>query len=189
MLCMKLDEHAGRELIALARECIELTLRDARLPPLPRRAYDPRLQQPRSAFVTLRADGKLRGCCGSLSTSRPLVEGIWHRAWASASLDPRFPPLAIHERPATRLHLSVLQPLRTIRAESEEALIEQLRPGRDGLVLAHNGTRVTFLPAVWRQLPDARQFVRCLKAKAGWREDFWAPDVEVAVYEVDEFDE
>lgn len=184
-----LDEHNGRELIALARECIELTLRNAMLPTLPTRTYEPRLQQARSAFVTLLVGGDLRGCCGSIGASRPLAQEVWNNAWASACRDPRFPPLAAHEWPLTRVQVSVLQPLQAIRVESEEALIERLQPGRDGLVLERNGARATFLPSVWQQLPDAREFVRQLKAKAGWHENFWAPDIEVSLYGVEEFGE
>jgi AMMECR1 domain-containing protein len=61
-------------------------------------------------------------------------------------------------------------------------LLSQLRPGEDGLVLAWRGTRATFLPKVWEQVGEPGEFLRHLKHKAGWREDFWAADVEVWRY-------
>jgi hypothetical protein len=43
------------------------------------------------------------------------------------------------------------------------------------------------LPAVWEQLPDARQFIRHLKLKAGWPADFWPPDMQVWRYVTESF--
>jgi AMMECR1 domain-containing protein len=106
---MKLDEHDGRELIVLARECIDTSLRLGRLPALPEVSYRPSLQRLRSAFVTLRARDELRGCCGSIQPSRSLAEEVWHNAWASAFRDPRFPPLSASEWSSAHVHISALE--------------------------------------------------------------------------------
>ena len=37
-------------------------------------------------------------------------------------------------------------------------LIAQLRPGVDGLILACDGRRGTFLPQVWEQIPEAIRY-------------------------------
>lgn len=186
---MKLEPHDGRDLIALARECIDESLRLRTFPPLPKRDYRPALRQPRSAFVTLRTREHLRGCCGSVEATRALAEEVWHDAWASAFRDPRFPPLSATEWPAVHLHISVLEQPRPIEVASEEALIARLRPGIDGLIVEWNGARATFLPSVWEHLKDPREFVRELKAKAGWSADFWAADIRASIYAVEEFDE
>src|SRR5690606_22674759 len=135
---MKLEDRDGRELIGLARECIESALRAQAVPPLPLRDYRPALRQARSAFVTLRSREQLRGCCGSIEPTRPLAEEIWQDAWASAFRDPRFPPLSAPEWPTIHLHVSVLELPRPIEVASEEELIARLRPGIDGLVLECN---------------------------------------------------
>jgi AMMECR1 domain-containing protein len=66
--------------------------------------------------------------------------------------------------------------------ESESDLIRQLRPGVDGLLLEVGFHRGTFLPTVWRALPDSRLFLRKLKTKAGLSEDFWSEDLTVRRY-------
>jgi AMMECR1 domain-containing protein len=53
-------------------------------------------------------------------------------------------------------------------------------------VIAWRGTRATFLPKVWEQVGSADEFLRRLKHKAGWAEDFWADDIEVWRYETDD---
>ena len=58
----------------------------------------------------------------------------------------------------------VLVPL-TVR--SGEALLAQLRPGEDGLIIFSGCRSATFLPQVWEQLPEPQQFLAALKHKAG----------------------
>lgn len=186
---MPLDGAARGELIALARESIERALTLHALAPFPQRDFSPALLEHRSAFVTLRIGTSLRGCCGSIEPTRPLFQEVWRSAWASAFSDPRFPPLASHEWPSTHVHLSVLERPESIDGSSEQRLLEQLRPGIDGLILELGSARTTFLPAVWEQLPDPREFLRHLKLKAGWREDFWSPHIKAERYTAESFGE
>jgi AMMECR1 domain-containing protein len=70
---------------------------------------------------------------------------------------------------------------------SELELLELLRPRIDGVILQAGDRRSTFLPAVWEQLPDAQQFIRHLKLKAGWPADFWPADMQVWRYTTESF--
>jgi hypothetical protein len=143
------------------------------------------LRRAQASFVTLTIDDRLRGCCGSLEARQALVTDVWSNAQASAFRDPRFDPLQSWEWSAVDLEVSVLSPLERIYVRSEIDLLRELRPGVDGLVVAWQGMRATFLPKVWEQLPEPRVFLQHLKQKAGWPADFWAPDVEVWRYGTD----
>jgi len=143
------------------------------------------LSELRASFVTLTIGGTLRGCCGSLEPARALAHDVWRNARASAFNDPRFPPLAAAEWPRAALEVSVLTPCVPVPVTVEDELLLQLVPGRDGLVLAWRGMRATFLPKVWEQLREPREFLRHLKHKAGWAEEFWAADLEVWRYEAE----
>jgi len=153
-------------------------------PPDARRLLQP-LAEHRASFVTLTLDRALRGCCGTLEPARPLLLDIWHNAQASAFHDPRFPPLTLAEWRGVELEVSVLTPCERVAVASEQELLLLLVPGRDGLVLAWNGMRATFLPKVWEQVGSPREFLRRLKHKAGWAADFWAADLEVWRYETE----
>ncbi|MFO1303325.1 MAG: AmmeMemoRadiSam system protein A [Burkholderiales bacterium] len=177
--------NLGSALILLARNAIATELRvDAAFAPTP-----PELDRPGATFVTLRAQGELRGCIGSLEAWRPLAEDVRANAIAAAFRDPRFPPLSRGEFTAIAIEVSLLHPAEPVPAEHERALLAALRPGVDGLVLECARRRATFLPQVWEQIPDARDFVRALKRKAGLPEDFWSEDVRVSRYGVDKFEE
>jgi uncharacterized protein len=133
----------------------------------PERASSASLLEPRATFTTLELEGELRGCCGTIEPQRPLLHDVWYNAWKSAYADPRFPPVSAAELSALEFTISVLTPLDPIPARSEADLIAALQPGVDGLVLACGTARATFLPAVWRFLPEPREFVAHLRRKAG----------------------
>lgn len=62
-----------------------------------------------------------------------------------------------------------------MEAAQRKGLLDQLQPGRDGLVLQAGARRATFLPAVWEQLPDPETFLDALLQKAGLAPGSW-PD-------------
>lgn len=185
---MTIDAHDRSELLGLARGSIERGLAGAGPAPAPLVAV-PALNEIRASFVTLRTNRNLRGCCGSIEPRYALAEDVWRNAWASAFADPRFVPLAPEEFSALDVHISVLTPLERMSVSSEQELLTLLRPDHDGLMLQLGAARATFLPAVWETLADPAQFVGELKLKAGWRADFWSPDIEAWRYETESFGE
>lgn len=170
----------GRVLLALARAALEEAL-GGRPAATPEQAW---LERPGACFVTLKLDGRLRGCIGSMTPRRPLAEDVRENACAAALRDPRFPPVTASELPRLRLELSLLSPLEEIDCAGEEELTALLRPGVDGLLLEHGSHRGTFLPAVWESLRTPAEFVCRLKVKAGLPEDFWAPQMRIWRYTV-----
>ena len=170
----------GRVLLRLARDAIASAFGHTPAP-LPTDAW---LQEPGAAFVTLTRDGELRGCIGSLEAHRPLIDDVRANARAAAFHDPRFAPLSARELDAVRVEVSLLSPLQPIAFADEADAIAQLRPGVDGVLLEQGLNRGTFLPQVWEQLPEPRQFMAHLKMKAGLPPDFWSPAVRLYRYTV-----
>jgi AmmeMemoRadiSam system protein B/AmmeMemoRadiSam system protein A len=144
--------------------------------------YPPKLRENRASFVTLHRQEKLRGCIGSLDAFRALVVDVADRAFAAGFRDPRFPPLRHQELAEIAIEISVLSPLESLRFDSEQDLIAQLRPAVDGLLLRVGATRGTLLPSVWESVPDPQTFLHHLKRKAGLPEDFWSSEIEVSRY-------
>lgn len=99
--------------------------------------------------------------------------------------DPRFPPLTENELAGLGLDVSILSHPRPIPAASVAELAAALEPDRDGLILGLGRRRALFLPSVWRQLPDGREFVRHLLLKAGL--DGWPEELEAARFRVELF--
>lgn len=175
----------GATLLPIARAAIAQALgRDVAEP------HDaPWLQEPGACFVTLTQDGQLRGCIGSLQARRSIRDDVRANAAAAALRDPRFAPLRLAELEQTRISISVLSPMRTMRFDSEADAMAQLLPGVDGLVLEFGAQRSTFLPQVWEQLPAVERFLSELKCKAGLAPDFWAAGIRLQRYSVAKWEE
>lgn len=181
--------NAGQQQILrdIARESIRHGIQYGTALPVSEDRYDETLQTPRATFVTLHLHGQLRGCIGTLEAWRPLVRDVSDNAFAAAFRDPRFPPLQQDEFSALDVHISILTPPQAMQFSSEDDLLHQIEPGRDGLVLEESHFRGTFLPSVWESLPEKVDFLRHLKRKAGLPEDYWSDSLKVSRYRVQEF--
>jgi hypothetical protein len=169
------------QLLAVAVRAIDRGLHGERF--APRVAdYPPALAVPRATFVTLHVATRLRGCIGTLEARRALVEDVSANAYAAAFEDPRFPALTRAEYPRLDIHISMLTAPQPLPVASEAELLAQLRPFVDGLILSEGARRGTFLPSVWEQLSDPREFLRHLKRKAGLPDDYWSAAIEVQRY-------
>ena len=177
----------GPVLIALAHHAIATKL------DIPHTAISPNdhawLAKNAASFVTLTLHGQLRGCIGTLEAYRPLIDDVRSNAVAAAVHDPRFTPLSRSEYDAIRIEVSVLSEMQCVNAQDEHSAIANIRPGIDGVVLQYGTHKATFLPQVWDQLPDPRQFLAHLKEKAGLSPNFWHPDMQLHIYQVNKFHE
>jgi AmmeMemoRadiSam system protein B/AmmeMemoRadiSam system protein A len=142
------------------------------------------LQRPGAAFVTLKQKGQLRGCIGSLSVHRSLIDDVRANARAAAFQDPRFKPLRFEELALTSIGVSLLSALQSMAFSDEADALSQLRPGIDGIVFECGRHRSTFLPQVWENLPEPRRFLGELKRKAGLAPEFWDAGVRLSRYTV-----
>lgn len=186
---MNLDTPERNKLLAIAKQSIEAGLDQLRWVAMPQMTLAAALNEHRGSFVTLRIHKQLRGCCGNLTADHAVSEDVWRNAWASAFADPRFAPLEREEWPEADVQISILSSLETVSVQSEEQLLEILRPNIDGLVLERDEARATFLPEVWEQLPNPAEFVRHLKEKAGWPGTSWSRQIKVQRYTTENFGE
>lgn len=146
------------------------------------------LEEQGACFVTLRSRGQLRGCVGTVRAWRPLREDVWSNARAAAFSDTRFPRLVAEEMPDITVEVSLLSPPEPVLVTCQDDACRVLTPS-DGVIFEWGDCRSTFLPQVWEQLPDPRDFFAHLKRKAGLPPDFWAPDVRLWRYGVTKWEE
>ena len=149
--------------------------------------YSSDLQQNLASFVTLHKNGELRGCIGALEAQQPLINDISEHAYAAAFQDPRFSVLQDNEYEQLELEISVLGKPELMTFESEKDLLQQIRPDVDGLIIEYGYNRGTFLPSVWQQLPDKKEFLNHLKMKAGLPVHWWDNAAKISRYETFSF--
>jgi hypothetical protein len=168
-------------MLDLARSAIAAHL-DRRTPVAP--ALEGRLADIAGAFVSLHAAGDLRGCIGHIEADEPLGVVVPRCAVAACSADPRFPPVVAAELAALDIELSLLGPLEHVNA------IDEIRVGRDGLVVESGWRRGLLLPQVateWKW--DLAAFLEHACRKAGLPPDAWKRGATLWRFEAEVFSE
>lgn len=170
-----LSEGARRRLLEIARASIEGYLRTGNL--LHLQEEDQELLQPLAVFVSLKRAGMLRGCVGSVEAEEPLYLAVSSCAVASATRDPRFPPLTLEELPSTTIEISILSPLKRMIHPAE------IQVGRHGLLVSHGHRHGLLLPQVAFEMGwDREMLLRHVCLKAGLPQEAWQQGAEVHLF-------
>mgnify|MGYP000886600524 CR=1 FL=1 len=141
-------------------------------------ALDALRAQDRAVFVTLREEGQLRGCIGSLVPEEALYQSVHNNAVNAALRDPRFSPLRDEERTNLSVSVSILGPIRDVADASA------FRPGQHGIILRKGPARAVFLPEVAVEQGWTREeTLSYLSRKAGLAEDAWRRGARFQVFE------
>ena len=187
----KLTLEEQKILLRLAREAIERVVKGEELPALDQSSLPPSLHEAGSSFITLTEQGELRGCIGSLDPYESLAEDVREHAVAAALQDPRFPPVREAELNGIQIEVSRLTPPRPLEYKDANDLLSKLHPYVDGVILRDSFYhRATFLPQVWKKIPDPAEFLNNLCYKMGVKPDLWrTKHLEVLTYQVEEFHE
>ncbi|MFP4446154.1 MAG: AmmeMemoRadiSam system protein B [Desulfosudaceae bacterium] len=190
MASKKLTKSQGEALVQLARKTILESLGIKTDGPENDLESDPALQEHRGTFVTLNKNDQLRGCIGSLTADESIVSGVKRNAVNAAFQDPRFPKLSRDEIDDIGIEVSILTDPQPLEYDDANDLLAKLCPDVDGVIIKKGLARATFLPQVWKQLPDRAVFLEHLCAKAGLPPNAWEQgDLEVYTYQVQYFAE
>jgi len=170
-------------LLEVARQAIEAVVRSQAVSPEPR---EEKLLNARSGcFVTIKQDGKLRGCIGNFQSELPLFKEVAEMAAASATKDPRFYPLQEDDLGNISLDISVLSPLEKIDD------IDMIEVGVHGIYLEKGYYRGVLLPQVATEHGwDRKTFLKQTCLKAGLPTDAWqAEDTDIYIFSAQIFGE
>jgi len=183
----ELGEAGRARLLEVARLSLASCAETGRAVQVDPAREEPALQRLGASFVTLRREGALRGCVGSVEATRPLVLDVAENTRAAALRDRRFSPVSPGEVPSIEVSLSVLSPMERIAAPDEATLAANLEPGVHGLMLVRGPRRGVLLPQVWGDLPDASAFIDTVRRKAGMKRDFYDDALEAYRFTVTKF--
>ena len=150
--------------VRLARYTIETFVETGNIPEIPRGLPEELYQNRAGAFVSLKEDGRLRGCIGTIQAVRgSLAEEIMHNAVSACSEDPRFAPVEAGE--VDRLFISV-----DVLGETEKVSSpEELDVTRYGVIVTRGAKRGLLLPNL-EGVDTIEQQIAIAKQKAGIRD-------------------
>lgn len=182
------DDEEQQLLLDLARDTVELYVREKKTPEVNKADLTDTLKEVRGCFVTLNKQGRLRGCIGHILPQRPLWECIVENAVNAATADSRFLPVTPDELDDIHIDISVLTLPQELAYDSPESLLAQLRPGVDGVVLRSGFRTSTYLPQVWDMFASKESFLQSLCRKQGSPDDCWK-EAKISVYQAQVFEE
>jgi len=164
--------------VQLARQSIIYYLKNKKRLSLPDN-LPPELTEKRAGvFVSLKKNGKLRGCIGTfLPTQDNIALEIIENAISAAVHDPRFSPVTLDEVEKLTISVDILS------APEEVKDISELDPKKYGIIVSHGYKKGLLLPdlegvdTVEQQIDIARQ-----KAGIYVNEDFKIERFEVKRY-------
>ena len=165
-------------LLQLAHEAILATLENRAQRPFTTSVH---LSELRGAFTTVYSNGQLRGCVGYPTAVLPLDRTVVETAQSAAFDDPRFVPVSLSEAQHLQISISVLSPVKPIRAEDVVV-------GRHGLIVSQAGHRGLLLPQVpvehgWDRVTFLEQTCR----KAGLAPDAWKRGAVIEAFTAEVF--
>jgi hypothetical protein len=165
-ILMELNKKEKEDLLGIAKHSIAYYLESRRKPTVKEIGFYG------AAFVTLMEKGELRGCIGTLDAFRDLASDVSENAMNAAFGDPRFDALDRSELNDINIEVSVLTPKEKFSGTNNE-FMAYIRKEKCGVIIEKGWNRATFLPDVWKMLPDIDSFLSELSLKAGLPKDGW----------------
>lgn len=164
-----------KELLAIARQTIIGQVTSGTAPEIT--AASPGLAGQQGCFVTIKQQGRLRGCIGNFISDKPLYRLVQEMAVAAATQDPRFYPLKPDDLADFELEISVLSPLRKISS------VNEIQVGTHGIYVVKNTYRGVLLPQVATEYGwDRETFLKHTCLKAGLSEHAWKKDCDIYIF-------
>lgn len=150
--------------VRLARYTVEAFVKTGSLPEMPEGLPEELYKSRAGAFVSLKEDGRLRGCIGTIRAVREsLAEEIMHNAVSACSEDTRFSP--VEEWEVDRLTISV-----DVLGETEKiSSPEELDVTRYGVIVTKGARRGLLLPNL-EGVDTVEEQIAIAKQKAGIRD-------------------
>ncbi len=144
----------------------------------------PESKSEHGVFVTLRTDGKLRGCIGRLTSHTPLRNLVSKMAISAVLDDTRFQNnrIEISELDDLQVEISILSPLKRVKNPLDFELT------RHGVFIKRGGKSGCFLPQVALETGWSKEefLAQCCYVKAGLSPDAWQhKDTEVYIFTVE----
>ena len=174
MLSMKQGEKA----IDFARQILSETVNNKKSP---REKLPSIFDEKYGVFTTLHTypSHQLRGCIGIPEPVMPLKKALVESA-QSVTHDPRFPVLKANELDEIIVEITVLTKPEIINEKKTDCILEEIKIGRDGLIIEQGYFKGLLLPQVpVEQRWDKKTFVEHTCLKAGLSTDAWTDEKTV----------
>ena len=170
---MILSDHDGENIVKTSRAAVTEYLKTGKKTNLDE-DFKSKFSYNSGVFVTLNKKENLRGCIGFPTPVKKLYQSLVDAAIASATEDPRFPPVKYEELNEISFEVTVLTPPKEVKVTNPNEYLDKIKVGRDGLIVKWEFGSGLLLPQVpveygWNE----EEFLNHTCEKAGAPFDCW----------------
>src|SRR6056297_318802 len=169
-------EEEKRKMIQIARKSLNTYIMHKKIPNM-KIKYE-KLYEKRGVFVTLKKNGRLRGCLGYIYPRQKIYRAISNLAISAAVNDYRFPSVTKNELDDIDIEISILTRPKKIKDTGKIIL------GKHGVIIEKGNKRGVYLPQVAKETGwNKTEFLNHLcHDKAGLKKEAWKNDKSVDIY-------
>lgn len=170
---MILSEHDGENIVKTARATVTEYLKTRKKINVDE-DFKSKFSYNSGVFVTLNKKENLRGCIGFPTPVKKLYQSLVDAAIASATEDPRFPPVKYEELNEITFEVTILTSPKEVKVTNPHEYLDKIKVGRDGLIVKWEFGSGLLLPQVpveygWNE----EEFLNHTCEKAGAPFDCW----------------
>ena len=167
-----ISDEDGRYLVKMARDTVSQYIKNNNK--ISDQTFEEKFRFNAGVFVTINDKSGLRGCIGFPLAVKKLSDALIDAAISASTDDPRFPSIAQNELNDLVFEVTVLSDTEEISTNSLDEIINEIKIGRDGLIIEKNSQSGLLLPQVpveynW----DVKDFLNHTCHKAGLPSDSW----------------
>jgi AmmeMemoRadiSam system protein A len=164
--------------VELAKKTIEEYVKTGKISPVPAE-IPPDMKKKAGVFVSLKKKGQLRGCIGTfLPSTENIYTEIVRNAIASATQDPRFPPVNASELDEIEYSVDILSPPEPVKN------LDELDPKKYGVIVVKGWQKGLLLPDI-EGVNTVDEQLRIAKLKAGINP--FDTDIEIYKFRVERY--
>ncbi|MGM0441254.1 MAG: AmmeMemoRadiSam system protein A [Elusimicrobiota bacterium] len=181
---MGLKKEQKKKLLNIARNTIKTYVKKGKKQEFEVR--DEVLNEKRGVFVTLRKNGNLRGCIGTIFPQDKLYKSVRDMAIQASTRDYRFSSVQPGEVDSIEIEISVLTVPKKVGSHDD------IKLGRDGVIVKKGIRQGVYLPQVADETGwDKEKFLNSLcQNKAGLPKNAWKNnDTELLTFQAEVFSE
>jgi hypothetical protein len=167
-----ISDEDGRYLVKMARDTVSQYIKNSNK--ISDQIFEEKFRFNAGVFVTINDKSGLRGCIGFPLAVKKLSDALIDAAISASTDDPRFPSITQNELNDLVFEVTVLSDTEEISTNSLDEIINEIKIGRDGLIIEKNSQSGLLLPQVpveynW----DVKDFLNHTCHKAGLPSDSW----------------
>lgn len=167
----------GNDLLLIAHTAFEKAISGRREFSPSRRSFPEDVFNRGSSYVYIFKNEKQIGFSGNILPNMSVAQSIANNTYNAAHN--LISMLSAEEIKQSSLKIYLLSSFEAVKYKGEHDLLQRIQKGKDGLIIQDGNRQGVFLPFMWQQAADEKDFLKKLKISAGLNPNYWNSRIKV----------